>query len=32
MKGTEDYGDVLRLIEAFRHRLERIRPWDDMMA
>jgi hypothetical protein len=32
MKQTETYGDVLRLIELFRHRLENIRPWQDMMA
>ena len=32
MKTTVGYGDVLRLVEAFRHRLEKIRPWEDMMA
>ena len=32
MKATVEYGDVLRLIEIFRHRLEKLRPWEDMMA
>jgi len=32
MKRTEGYGDVLRVVETFRHRLEHVRPWEDMMA
>lgn len=32
MKATVEYGDVLRLVEVFRHRLEKIRPWEDMSA
>jgi hypothetical protein len=32
MKATEDYGDVLRVVERFRSRLATTRPWQNMMA
>ena len=32
MKATEDYGDVLRVVERFRSRLAATRPWQNMIA
>lgn len=32
MKATDSYGDASGVIAAFRQKLDRIRPWQDMMA